>query len=68
MTRHFFQEEQLEFEHEKRLEGVFRDRCQLTPAVVEQLAGEHDTVEEFIGALEALPLCPALDTLPPLCT
>ena len=26
----------------------------ITPAVAEQLAGEFDSVEEFIGALEAI--------------
>lgn len=56
MTRHFFQEEQLEEAHERRLEAVFCDQYELTPAVVEQLAGEHDTVDDFVTALEALPL------------
>lgn len=55
MTRHFFQEEQLGLDHAERLETVFNDRRQLTPAVVEQLAGECDTIGDFVAALEALP-------------
>ena len=31
-----------------------REERTITPAVVEQLAGENDTVDEFIVALEAI--------------
>ena len=55
MTRHFFPGEQLEPSHAGRLETVFNDERQLTPAVVEQLAGECDTIDDFVAALEILP-------------
>jgi len=39
---------------EDEREGTKAARRQLTPAIVEQLAGEFDYVDEFIGALEAV--------------
>lgn len=68
MTRHFFQQE-LTGEQMSRLEAVFDDNSialrgkydystdegRLTPAVVEQMAGEYDTVDEYLVGLENLP-------------
>ena len=69
MTRHFFQVDDLKEEEHERLRAVFGDdevsSCvdggiagtshRITPAMVEQLAGEHESLEDFIEALEALP-------------
>ena len=68
MTRHFFQVEDLTASEHDRLRVVFGDGVasfsaaggiggnthRITPATVEQLAGEHDSVGDFIEALEAL--------------
>lgn len=68
MTMHFFQTE-LTSEQRARLEAVFGERAvasrrmfdstgdegHLTPAVIEQLCGEYDTVDEFLASLEEMP-------------
>lgn len=68
MTRHFFKTD-LTAEQMSRLEAVFdesaeasrrlfdrsRNQGRLTPAVIEQMAGEYDTVDEFLDALEDIP-------------
>lgn len=67
MTRHFFQTE-LTDEQNKQLKEIFDDNSiakraeydmtdegQLTPAVVEQMAGEYDTVDEYLEGLRNLP-------------
>ena len=63
MTLHYFQIDQLEPEQDKRLRNVFQGQqaspekepiCnRFTPATVEQMASEHETVDGFISALEA---------------
>lgn len=63
MTLHYFQVDQLEPAQDKRLRNVFREQqaspergrvCErFTPATVEQMASEHETVDGFISALEA---------------
>lgn len=69
MTRHFFGVETLTTDQDSRLRAVFDDSSpasggamggggegrEITPATVEQVAGEFDTVDTFIEALEALP-------------
>lgn len=70
MTRHFFQTD-LTSEQQVRLAAIFdedigvaqrrlfdrsRDHGRVTPAVIEQMAGEYDTVDEFLEGLEALPV------------
>lgn len=54
MTRHFFEME-LEQTEKERLREVCEKKRELTPATVEQLAGEHDALDDFLTALEALP-------------
>lgn len=64
LTRHFFQKE-LTSTQEKRLKAVFSaredaggsTRCvrPIAPAELERLTGEHDTIDEFLDALESLP-------------
>lgn len=67
MTRHFFEVDHLTVDQDQRLRSIFGDgggggggeagegeKKNITPAVVEQLAGEFDTVDEFIVALEAI--------------
>ena len=63
MTLHYFQVDQLEPAQDKRLRKVFQKEeaplergpiCdRFTPATVEQMASEHETVDGFISALEA---------------
>lgn len=65
MTRHFFQRDQkgrLEASFDEQIGVAQRrrldrscDQGRLTPAVVDQMAGEYDTVDEFLEALEGLP-------------
>lgn len=55
MTRHFFEEVELQHEQRGRLREIFETKRDVTPAVVEQLAGEFDTVDGFLAALEGLP-------------
>eukprot|EP00904_Undaria_pinnatifida_P012172 jgi/Undpi1/8085/HiC_scaffold_24.g10557.m1 len=61
MTLHYFQIDQLEPAQDKRLQHVFQEQqasekgsiCdRFTPATVEQMASEHETVDGFISALE----------------
>ena len=61
MTLHYFQIDQLEPAQDKRLRHVFQEQqasekgsiCdRFTPATVEQMASEHETVDGFISALE----------------
>lgn len=65
MTRHFFAVDELTADQDRRLRIVFVEDPpspgdgvvvgrNITPAVVEQLAGEFDTVDDFISALEAV--------------
>lgn len=65
MTLHYFQLDVLEPEQDKRLRGIFGEGTaqqregrggrppQFTPAVVEQMASEHESIGDFISALEA---------------
>lgn len=68
MTCHLFQT-QATTEQKRRLEALFDenaaasrrafdrsgDEGRLTPAVLEQMAGEHEKVDDFLDALEGLP-------------
>lgn len=64
MTLHYFQLEKLEPEQDTRLRAIFGEatvqprrawgrRPQFTPAMVEQMASEHESIDNFISALEA---------------
>lgn len=61
MTRHFFEVDELDSLREERLRKVFEASGggsggrKITPAMVEQLAGEFDTLDGFIEAMESLP-------------
>lgn len=68
MTSHFFgkqltsSQEQLlqeilgeEMTEQRRQFDTGEDEGKLTPAVVEQMAGEYDTIDEFLQALKDLP-------------
>lgn len=55
MTRHFFNDVRLEHEQQERLREVCATKRELTPAMVEQVAGEFETVDDYLAALEILP-------------
>jgi len=54
MIRHWFGDDALEGPHETRFKSLLLDGV-LSPAALEGMCAEHDTIEELLAALDAHP-------------